>query len=270
VAKAANPLPERGLSGIVEELFRIYSGNFFQLLGLVAIPSVPLLFLSVTLNWYVSVSPLEQAGEILFAFLLTISVVVVSILVSILMPALVAYGVAQQYLGKIINIGSAFRFVFHRLGSLVGAAFLVGLAVLAMAITIIGIPAAIYFGLTWSFVLQVVVLEGSGARKSLSRSSFLVKNNWWRVLGILLILVLIGSVLSAAAEGLVGFTAGWVGEAAGASGVLKEQVVGFAGGLARIIFTPVTLIGATLLYFDLRVRKEGYTVGLMAQELSSD
>ena len=104
-------------------------------------------------------------------------------------------------------------------------------------------------------------------RKSLSRSAFLVKKNWWRVLGILIVLGLIGSILSAVAGGVIGFVIGLIGVAVGASEVLIGQVAELAGSLVGIFFAPIGLIGVTLLYFDLRVRKEGYNLEVMAQEL---
>jgi len=137
--------------------------------------------------------------------------------------------------------------------------------VFAMGITIIGIPAAIYFGVMWVFIVQTVVLEHRSARRSLSRSSILVKRTWWRVLGILIIIGLIESILSAVAGGIVGFIIGLIG---GLADILPvELATNFAGSLVGMIFIPIGLIGTTLLYFDLRIRKEGYNLEIMAQEL---
>lgn len=127
-------------------------------MSLVAVALIPIVVVTALLIWYAVVSSLESTGELTVLFLLIAVIVVASILAGLLLTAVVAYGVAEHYLGSKIAIGSTFQFVLRRLGSLVGAVFPVGLAVFAMAITIIGIPAAVYFGVTWAFVLQVVVL----------------------------------------------------------------------------------------------------------------
>ena len=50
--------------------------------------------------------------------------------------------------------------------------------------------------------------------------------------------------------------------------------VGYAPGQAvstiwSTLLTPILHIGATLVYFDLRVRKEGYTLETMAAEVAA-
>ena len=155
--------------------------------------------------------------------------------------------VSEQSLGKPIGIRKAYRFAWRRLGALVGATILATLAVCGMAITIIGIPVAIYFGITWAFVLQTALLEGCGARTALSRSSALVKQNWWRVLGIMIVLTII-IVLINKLFGLIPVAGGIIG---------------------IILLTPVAVIGSTLLYYDLRRKKEGHTLEVIAEELGT-
>ncbi len=258
---------ERDLGGIIDELFKVYRKNFWSFIGIVAAAEIPLLLMGALLSWYASTSPLEGTGERTLVSLLTVVLVIASILAGLLMTVAVVYAVAGHYLGKRIEIGQAYQFTLGRLGSLVGAAFLSGLAVVAMAITLIGIPAAIYFGITWAFIVPAVVLERCGATKALSRSSFWVKGSWWRVLGILIVLWLMGAILGGLASGIVSWIVGSIVEGAGASQDLIDRVSNFAAGLVGIIFTPMVLIGTTLLYFDLRIRKEGYSLQGMAQEL---
>ncbi len=123
------------------------------------------------------------------------------------------------------------------------------LAILGMAITVIGIPFAIYFGVRWTFIWQVALLQGIGPRDALSRSSDLVKGNWWRVVGILFVVGIIAGAIS----WILGLILGLI------------PVVGEIIGI--ILITPIAIIGATLLYYDLRVRREGYNLEKMASEL---
>lgn len=265
MVSATSNFKERDLGSIVDELFRVYMRNFPPFLGIIAVAGIPLAIIGTALGWYALSQPLVNTAELTILFGLIAVLIVASILAYLLMSAAVTYAVAGYYQGNRIAIRQAYQFAWHRLGSLVGAAFLVGLAVFGMSITIIGIPVAIYFGVTWAFIVQTVVLEHQGARRSLSRSSILVKSVWWRVLGILIIIGLIESILSSVAGGIVGFIIGLIGGLADI--LLVELTSSFAGALAGMIFIPISLIGITLLYFDLRIRKEGYNLEIMAHDL---
>ena len=86
-----------------------------------------------------------------------------------------------------------------------------------------------------------------GRRGALSRSSALVKGNWWRVLGIVFVLGIMAGIIS------------------GILGIIR--IVGSAIG--AILSMPITIVGATLLYYDLRLKKEGYNLGVMAGEIGT-
>ncbi len=129
---------------------------------------------------------------------------------------------------------------------MIGAQLLAGLAVFGMAITIIGIPFAIYFGIRWIFIWQAVMVEGVGARDALSRSSEAVKGDWWRVLGIAIVVGIIVWVIS----------------------FVLQFIPTVGATIGAILSTPIGIIGATLLYYDLRVRKQGYSLETLAKELS--
>ena len=56
---------------------------------------------------------------------------------------------------------------------------LAGLGSLLLCVTVLGIPAAIYFGLGWTLVGQVCLLESLGGRAALRRSGWLVRSHRW-------------------------------------------------------------------------------------------
>ena len=248
----------RNLGDILSETFRVYGRSFWRLVAIVAIVQG-----SLAILWFVAVLagllPVVIGGaafdtlEAVQALLLCVPIVVmvviltvVSFVAAILMQGALVHAVSEQYFKQPVGIGQAYRFAWRRLGSLVGAGFLAGLAVGAMWMTVIGIPAAIYFGITWVFVWQVALLEGCGPRAALRRSSALVKQSWWRVLGIMLLFGLIAGAIS------------------GVLGIIP--VLGSIVG--AILSAPVAIIGSTLLYYDLRVRKEGYSLEVLAGELA--
>ena len=170
---------------------------------------------------------------------------VISLIVNALMQGALIHAVSEQTVRQTSNFGQSYSAAWQKIGNLIGACLLVGLAVGLMAITIIGIPVAIYLGVRWFFVIHAVQIEGSGITESLSRSSKLVEGNWWRVFGIMLVVGLIVWVISFALSFI--------------------PVIGSIIG--AVIATPIMAAAQTLLYYDLRHRKGGYTAETLAREL---
>ena len=120
------------------------------------------------------------------------------------MAGALIYGVSGQILGRPIPVGPAYSFALGRYMAMLGASLLAGLGVLLMAITIIGIPFAIFFGVRWFFVYQTASLERCGPLAALARSSNLVGGNWWRVFGILLLMFILWIIASSIAGAVLG------------------------------------------------------------------
>jgi len=265
-------LGPRNIGGILGETFRIYGRNFLKLSAIVAIVEVSLGVIGIIASFSLWQNIMTGAyfesltGPIIIGMIL---LVVVSIVAGTLMTGAVIHAVSEQYLRQTISIGQAYRFAWRRLGAMIGAGILVALALVGIAavlvlpgvaivraiggigwavlalLSILAIAGISYLGVRWIFVLQAALLEGLDPTGALSRSSTLVKRNWWRVLGIMLVVFLITAAVSA----ILG---------------IMPVVGGIIGG---IIATPIGTIGSILLYYDLRVRKEGYTVEALASEL---
>ena len=175
-------------------------------------------------------------------------------LTSILMAGALIYGVSGQILGRPIPVGRAYSFAWGRFGTMLGASFLAGLAVFLMAITIVGIPFAIYFTARWYFAYQTASLERCGPLAALAQSSDLVRDTWWRNFGILLLMLILWIIASIIASAILG-------------------LVPYVGPIVvAILFAPFQTIVQTLLYHDLRVRRDGlsgYDPEVLANELRS-
>lgn len=239
-------LKARNFGDILGDTFRIYGRSFLRLVAIVAIVEV---ILAVIVGIVAGLMLVTMTAEefAVGPFILGMIVIFAAyILLYPLMYGAVIHATSEQHF-RPPGIGRAYGFAWRRIGALIGATILVFLALLGMAITIIGIPFAIYFGVRWSFIWQAALLEGTGARGALSRSSELVKGNWWRVLGIIFVLGIIVGVISLIL-GLI-------------------PIVGSAIG--AILAMPITIVGATLLYYDLRLKKEGYNLGVMAGEIGT-
>jgi hypothetical protein len=304
-------LGPRSLGDILRDTFTIYGRNFWRFVAIVSIVMVPY---AVVFSLFILLMPmygeLETEAFSSGMFLFWIPIYLASFAASILMVGAVIHSVAQQHFNQPVSIGRAYSFAWRRLGDMLGAVILVGLAIAGILLIIVGIPtaihfavhggvgwmtelaiifmlifiaapAAIYLGITWSFVEQTALLEDCGPTSALSHSSALVKGSWWRVLGIVLLLILIVQaivmilvmifyipamigIMSSAMTGIMGGTMTEIPPEPPTWLMLTPMIGGFIAG---IISTPIYTIGHTLLYFDLRVRKQGYSLDALANEL---
>jgi hypothetical protein len=113
---------------------------------------------------------------------------------------------------------------------------------------------------------SVMVLERSGIRTSLRRSGTLVKGDWWRVFGILLLVLVITTFISQVLQtpfAFRSFSAGLSGEAAtfGTTDVLLQSI---GSALALTVVAPFGAAVRALLYVDRRMRAEALDVSLAA------
>ena len=254
-------LGPRTLGDIISETFNLYGKGLWTFVAIVIIPEVILFVLSaIIVIPLVFVSDIDDGivtspfgfgweyelgvgiGLVIFLGLLLF---VITLIVNALMQGALIHAVSEQTVRQTSNFGQSYSAAWRRIGNLIGAYLLVGIVVLLLAITIIGIPIAIYFGVRWCFVLQAVLIEGSGITESLSRSSNLVEANWWRVFGIMLVIGLIVWAITFALSFI--------------------PVIGAIIG--AVVATPIMAAAQTLLYYDLRHRKGGYTVETLATEL---
>jgi hypothetical protein len=225
---------------------------------------------------------------------------------SVLMIGAVTHAVAEQYFNQPVSIGRAYSFAWRRLGDMFWALVLAWLAIggiylaaisisviiavaiggtyswligfgVAFLLTFAVAPAAIYLGTNWTFTGQTALLEDCGPTAALSHSAALVKGSWWRVLGIMLLLSLIMQTITAIIL-MMFYIPAMIGTVSDMmTGVISEaetffptwlMIVPMAGAfIASIISLPIYTIGETLLYFDLRVRKHGYSLDALANEL---
>jgi hypothetical protein len=197
-----------------------------------------------------------------------------------IMHGALIHATEQKRLGQSISIRQAYLSALRQAVRLMGAWLLTGILLALMMASLIclpfaffgggswlfiltaalaiGLPFGLYFAIKWLLVLQTVMLEGSRVTESLSRSSALVTGNWWRSLGI-------WAVLSAAPAFVAGILVSVIL-------ALWEDSNGFAAIVLQGIFpallvVPLSTIAQTILYFDLRARREQYIAQIMGGEV---
>jgi MFS family permease len=214
---------------------------------------------------------------------------VVGLLAGIVLTGFLVAVVGKAVLGHPTTFAEVWRQVRGRILALVGLALLTGLlsfGALALGIGLavllgflspwllfLGIPLAIgaaglgvYLYVRLSLAPAVLVLERSGIRTAMRRSGVLVKGDWWRVFGILLLVQVIAafvsSVLTVPFLLVAGINA--VANPDAGSFTLLFVVSQIGGGVATLLVAPFAAAARGLLYVDRRMRAEGLDLSLQA------
>lgn len=273
MAYATPRLRPLGVGDLLDEIIRLYRNHFRLLAGISFVSLGPVALIGFLWQTFL-VHPETLARPDSLSSLWTIWIGsgvsgILSWLANVAVNLAVTYAVSEIYLGRSPSIRSAFAGGLRRFGAALWLTIVLGLAVGLMALTIVGIPFAIYFGICWALTFQGFVLEGLGIRTAMGRSRALVRGSWWRVLGIAILISLIGIIL-ALVIGMLGgvLDFGLLFARSGGFGLAVLRILTFVVNLAAQVFTaPIWYCGAVLLYYDLRVRKEGFDLELMAREM---
>ncbi len=176
-------------------------------------------------------------ADLVAAFAYPAALAVVAAIVVIFMRLLVESQTA--------SFGACWRGMRERFSRIVGALLLAILGIFLLAITVIGLPFAIWKLVGWSFVGHEVLFTDKSLRESFRGSSDLVRGRWWRAVRVVVflsaLLLVAGPVLTL---GLI-FTP------------LPFLAINLLGALIFALLIPYAAIGQTLLYFDLQARAEG-------------
>lgn len=184
---------------------------------------------------------------------------VLSGLAFLIASAAVLRAVSVAYLGGTPDWRDSLRAATSRLRSLIWLAFLMlaGLTVAMMAL----VGPFFWLGVSWSVAFPVLIAEGLRGTGAIGRSFRLVRGRWWPTFGALALAFVfqffVGMVLGIP---LLFVTSGLDGDSAAA--LLLSTVVSV---VSSVITTPFMAAVLVLVYFDLRVRKEGFDLQLLSQ-----
>lgn len=202
----------------------------------------------------------------------------VAILCVTVCDAVLTIAVSDGYLSGEVDLGRAFGTGMRKIIGVFVASFfrglLVGLAVLAVGVVaaivtalkvpllfVLVVPLAIwiivYVLLRTFAIIPVVVLENIGANTAMTRTLQLSRNSAAHIffsLGLAFFLYFIFSGIIST----LGVT------------LLTPATAGIIGAVLIIPIYPLLTVVSTMLYYDLRIRKEGFDLEIMSRELGSD
>jgi Membrane domain of glycerophosphoryl diester phosphodiesterase len=248
-------LRPRSATELIDAAVQLYRQHFVPFLTLSAIMLIPLLVVGVVAA---VTAPVTASESDPVAYLLLVApILFLSVVWYFVGQAAFVVATSDVYLGRELDVMGAVRAVLSRFWPLVGASFLRGLLIAVAGVLsffLLFIP-AIYVALGFFAVTPVVLLEGKGASAALDRSWQLARGARWKIFGTWVIVAVIVIVASVAAS-LLALPA----RGLGLPGL--EQVISM---LANVVVYPFIGIIVTLLYYDQRIRKEGFDIDVMSQ-----
>ncbi len=242
----------------------LYRSQFVRLIRLAALVIVPvelfstIVLLSARPDSYTpglsgNATPQFDTNSTLVVLAGTLVVLFVGFVASTFVVGLCARPVGDDYVGANIPDSGG-----TPIGPLLAAAALVAL-VNALGLAVCGLG---YFVTSTFFAaaLPAFVLERTRPSESLGRSYRLTRSNFFRVLLLLLAAHLLTSTLNLGLSTLV--AALMHGGTSSTSNIVAR---GLASAVSSTLTTPFIATVAVVVYFDLRIREEGFDVQLLMQ-----
>ena len=208
----------------------------------------------------------RQLSQLVGPLLTTVLVsLVITLLTQTFLSGFLTVVGGKAVLGKPVTFRDAMTELKSRFLPLLGMTVLFTLAVaIATLLCIIpGVPVYVFLSLAG----PALILERGRVGQAFTRSRLLVTGSFWRVLGVLLLALLIGTVIQA----VFGFVFGGgttlvtqlfnPGEPVTLS-VFDQVLQGVGTVIGETIVTPFMALVTVLLYIDQRMRKEGMDIEL--------
>ncbi len=235
---------------IFDELFDLYKKHFLLFFGMAAVVMLPLNVIIYTLA--------GDAAQSLEIFIIGP--------ISAIVAAAATRAVSEAYLGRTPTITSSYQTLSGRFwpfaSTMIMTSLIIGLGNLLCVIP------GIIFAVRYAFVSQVFVIEGKAWGDARARSKDLGDGHFWRIFliqllsQIIIVLITYLFVLPASAD--------LVTKSLSFMPMLPGALMGLANGLAGSLTIPIQVIAFVLLYYDLRVRKEGFDIEMLAAGIADE
>lgn len=265
-----------GVGEVLDASINMYFRNFALLAKIAAVIAIPLFVIIFLLDQIAFSEPdgfrdlgIAFVGEyrqrVDFSTFTTIAIIetLVAVIAYLVIVGAAFRAVSELYVGRDTTAGTSLRFASGRVHSLlwIGILLLIGVSLAALALVLPGI----WLLVAWSLAAPALLAENLRGSKALGRSFDLVRNNWWRTFGALLV----GFIFIALFEVLLGLAAEGLTSATEDSKNASLLIVDGLQALTLIITAPLQAAIITVIYYDLRVRKEGFDVQLLTEGLES-
>ena len=264
--EGSGDIQPRGLGQLIAATFKVYGKAIVPFFAIALIPQIP--YVPVWLSFASDATTLdfgsatEELGGDDPEFNLFTGVVLPLLSLALYVPSAAAaiFCVGQVITGQKVDVITCYSRALGALVELVLTHVLIVSALIASIIlmfVIVGIPLFFYLLVVLFFSLQVVVVENRDGISALGRSRHLTLGNWWRLfgIGVVYLLLYIAISIPVAIVGLLLIS-------------VSSATYAVVMVVATALVTPISYIGGTLVYIDLRVRKEDYDLQGLVDDLA--
>ena len=231
----------RNLGDLLSATFSLYGRYFgvFAAIAFAVVVPVDLVFYGGMLGWFGGYDSTPDVGASIIAPLAAV-LITQPLITAMHVAAVLAIGEGRKpsLQESFVRGGDVFLPV---LGALLLMWFFTVLGFIALIIP------GIYIVVRLCVVAPAVVVEGHRGMDAIRRSWDLVKDNWWRILGILIVVGIIGGVFG----GILSIPGTLIATETGSG--LAALIGQIFGDAITYSFQALT---ATLIFFDLRARKD--------------
>jgi hypothetical protein len=296
-------LRPRSIGELLDAAFTLYRRNFLLLVAIAAVVQVPYAVLELIVYKLTDIggrvnqlqtltnnlgnqgglTP-EQSSQLtadLGAFFAYLGIVFLAqfLIVYPLSLAATTGAVSSRYLDQPASVKGAYRAALSVWRSLIAMVLLlvlvvgglgavaVVLAVLTGSAALVGIAffAVMLFAVVLlvrtSVAAQTIVIEKVSGRHGLERSWNLTRGFFWRILGIVILLAILQAIVSSV------FSLPLLALASSAPLDVRQIVSQAVSAISAVFVAPVTLVTLTLVYYDLRIRREGFDIEMLTAAL---
>jgi hypothetical protein len=236
------------------EAFNLYFDNFGPLFLISLISSIPTILMSQEFNANAAYTEVEQQVIMLRGLLWFL----IFIAVNTLSTALMIEFISKKYLKQHQTIGRYIKnvlpFIFPIMGLSIVEAIIVGIGLLAFIVP------GVYFALALSVSSQVLIVERKRVFQAIQRSFDLTRGYKLEIFGYLLVLFLISFGIGLLSGQLLNLLENMQ---------VSRQFQILIEHLIQVLIAPIGACLFILIYFNLRIDKEGFALEHLVEQFGS-
>lgn len=239
---------------ILDRALKLLANNLALAVGIVALVYVPYYALVFFLE-SLSAGDQPNVAASFLGFATTL------LWMGFLMPlatGAMTFAISERYLNRPVSIAQAFGMAIRRFGVLIIAQILAGIIVFCGYLLFI-IPGILWW-LSYTLIPPVVMLESFGPDRSRVRSKELAAGLRGKIFVIVLVIGLGGLFI----YGGLGLIVNFILPPDSPSTALVHKIIQV---LVELIQFPLGSIATVLLYYDSRIRKEGFDLEMLSNAL---
>lgn len=240
---------------LLDRALQLYRTNFSLMFGITAVAYVPFHLLTLAVESILGFDPASWSG-LGTTLYFVVSMLLWSSVGYPLAAGAATYAISERYLGNEVTISAALRRSLSAFKQISLASFTATILLL-VGFALLIVPGVLWT-LSYSLIVPAILVENLTARRGLARSRELINGYRGKAAAIIVLSVTLQFVVGIG----LGMLADWLVPAeAGGKTLLSSVVESFV----VVLFTPFFEIATILLYYDMRIRKEGFDLDMLSR-----